>query len=286
MTLVAHSRVELRAALDTAQGRRAVVMTMGALHEGHVQLMREARQLVGSDGVVVVTIFVNPTQFGVGEDFEKYPRTLAADVAACDAVGVDVVFAPDVEAVYGPDAQPQITVDPGPVAEILEGASRPGHFRGVLTVVLKLMNLVGPDFALFGEKDYQQLTLIRAMVADLNVPVEVVGVATVREPDGLAMSSRNRYLSDDERRAALAISAGLRAGVAAAQTGANAEGVRTACVDVLEAEPVLDVDYVSVLSADLSPTTDEGVARILVASRCGTTRLIDNCAVVIGEGAA
>jgi pantoate--beta-alanine ligase len=164
-----------------------VVMTMGALHEGHVELMRAARELIGSDGILIVTDFVNPTQFAMGEDLSRYPRTLSDDVAACERAGVDVVFAPSVAEVYGnergflPDS---ISIDPGPLGEILEGAARPGHFRGVLTVVAKLMSMTAPDVALFGEKDYQQLVLIRRMVADLNLPIRVVGVPTVRESDG------------------------------------------------------------------------------------------------------
>jgi len=175
-----------------AHPRRAVVMTMGALHEGHRQLMRSAREWAGPEGQVLVTIFVNPLQFGEGEDFERYPRTWEADLAVCQEEGVAAVFAPLADDVYG--AGREITVDPGPLGEELEGASRPGHFRGVLTVVAKILLLAHPQAAFFGEKDYQQFVLIRRMTEQLQLPFEVRSVPTVREEDGLARSSRNRYL--------------------------------------------------------------------------------------------
>ncbi|MEV6763763.1 pantoate--beta-alanine ligase [Streptomyces sp. NPDC051105] len=192
-------------------GRRAVVMTMGALHEGHATLIRNAREIAGPDGEVVVTVFVNPLQFGAGEDLDRYPRTLDADLKIAEQAGADVVFAPSVEEVY-PGGQPQVRVTAGPMGTLLEGASRPGHFDGVLTVVAKLLHLTRPDAALFGQKDAQQLAVIRRMVRDLNFGVEIVGVPTVREADGLALSSRNRYLSADERRTALTLSRALFAG--------------------------------------------------------------------------
>ncbi|MGC5565205.1 pantoate--beta-alanine ligase [Streptomyces sp. FR-108] len=192
-------------------GRRAVVMTMGALHEGHATLIRTARQLAGGDGEVVVTVFVNPLQFGAGEDLDRYPRTLDADLKIAEQAGADVVFAPSVDEVY-PGGEPQVRISAGPMGERLEGSTRPGHFDGMLTVVAKLLHLTGPDVALFGQKDAQQLALIRRMVRDLNFGLEIVGVPTVREADGLALSSRNRYLSAGERRTALALSQALFAG--------------------------------------------------------------------------
>ncbi|GGZ85267.1 pantoate--beta-alanine ligase [Streptomyces echinoruber] len=192
-------------------GRRAVVMTMGALHEGHATLIRTARETVGRDGEVVVTVFVNPLQFGQGEDLDRYPRTLEADVKLAEQAGADVVFAPSVEEVY-PGGEPQVRISAGPMGERLEGAFRPGHFDGMLTVVAKLLHLTAPDVALYGQKDAQQLALIRRMVRDLNFPVEIVAVPTVREEDGLALSSRNRYLAPQERRTALALSRALFAG--------------------------------------------------------------------------
>ncbi|ALV34378.1 pantoate--beta-alanine ligase [Streptomyces sp. CdTB01] len=195
----------------TRTGRRAVVMTMGALHEGHATLIRTAREIAGPDGEVVVTVFVNPLQFGAGEDLDRYPRTLDADVKLAGLSGADVVFAPSVDEVY-PGGEPQVRVSAGPMGERLEGASRPGHFDGMLTVVAKLLHLTRPDVALYGQKDAQQLALIRRMARDLNFGVEIVGVPTVREEDGLALSSRNRYLSPSERRTALNLSRALFAG--------------------------------------------------------------------------
>ncbi|MYU24481.1 pantoate--beta-alanine ligase [Streptomyces sp. SID8352] len=194
------------------RGRRAVVMTMGALHEGHATLIRAARERVGADGEVVVTVFVNPLQFGEAEDLDRYPRTLEADLEVAGRAGADAVFAPSVEEVY-PGGEPQVRVSAGPMGGRLEGASRPGHFDGVLTVVAKLLHLTRPDLALYGQKDAQQLALIRRMASDLNFGVEVVAVPTVREEDGLALSSRNRFLSPRERGTALGLSRALFAGV-------------------------------------------------------------------------
>ncbi|WP_405788260.1 pantoate--beta-alanine ligase [Streptomyces sp. NBC_01367] len=207
--LLLHTAEELHKLSRT--GRRAVVMTMGALHEGHATLIRTARELAGPEGQVVVTVFVNPLQFGAGEDLDRYPRTLDADLAIAEEAGADAVFAPAVDEVY-PGGDPQVRITAGPMGERLEGATRPGHFDGMLTVVAKLLHLTRPDLALFGQKDAQQLALIRRMVTDLNFPVEVVGVPTVREEDGLALSSRNRYLSAAERGTALALSRALFAG--------------------------------------------------------------------------
>ncbi|WP_392671412.1 pantoate--beta-alanine ligase [Streptomyces sp. LN785] len=199
------------AELDTFgahRGRRAVVMTMGALHEGHATLIRAARAAAGPDGQVVVTVFVNPLQFGESADLDRYPRTLDADLAVAGAAGADAVFAPSVDEVY-PGGEPQVRISAGPMGERLEGAFRPGHFDGMLTVVAKFLHLTRPDVALFGQKDAQQLALIRRMVRDLNFPVEIAGVETAREPDGLALSSRNRFLDAEERRTALALSRAL-----------------------------------------------------------------------------
>ena len=199
--LVATTREELAAALKdvrAAGGRVGFVPTMGALHDGHASLMTEARTHLAPGDALVVSVFVNPLQFGPGEDLDRYPRTFDADLERCAGAGVDVVFAPAVDEVY-PGGEPQVTVEPGPLGRVLEGSTRPGHFRGVLTVVAKLFGLVQPDLAVFGQKDYQQLVLIRRMVADLCLPVDVVGAPTVREDDGLALSSRNGYLSGEER---------------------------------------------------------------------------------------
>ncbi|WP_394431848.1 pantoate--beta-alanine ligase [Streptomyces sp. SGAir0957] len=208
-TALLHKGEELRA--RTRSGQRVVVMTMGALHEGHATLIRSARERAGADGEVVVTVFVNPLQFGAGEDLDRYPRTLDADLKIAEQAGADTVFAPSADEVY-PGGQPQVRIAAGPMGERYEGASRPGHFDGMLTVVAKLLHLTRADVALFGQKDAQQLALIRRMVRDLNFDVEIVAVPTVREADGLALSSRNRYLSPQERRSALNLSRALFAG--------------------------------------------------------------------------
>jgi pantoate--beta-alanine ligase len=268
---------ELRAALTPR--RRAVVMTMGALHEGHLALVRRAAQLAEE---VVVTIFVNPLQFGPGEDLERYPRTLEADLAALAETGVvDLVFAPAVAELY-PDGAPLVTLSAGPMGEVLEGASRPGHFDGMLTVVNKLLHLTAPDVAIFGQKDAQQLALVRRMVADLDLDVEIVGEPIVREPDGLARSSRNAYLSTEERQAALVLSRAMAAGARAAAGGP--EAVLAAAQETLDgASDLVELDYVALVD----PTTMQppeaacgiNATLLLVAARVGRTRLIDNAVI-------
>jgi pantoate--beta-alanine ligase len=282
---LAHTREELADALrvsrtSTAEGARVgLVPTMGALHEGHASLIRTAREHVTPDSAVVVSIFVNPLQFAPGEDLTRYPRTLAADLEVCAAEGVDVVFAPSVDEVY-PGGEPQVTIDPGPLASVLEGGSRPTHFHGVLTVVAKLFGLVRPDVAFFGEKDYQQLALIRRMSADLCMGVEVVGASTVREADGLALSSRNAYLDPEARLAATALSRALFAGQAAVSGGPDT--VLAAARAVIRGARGVDLDYLELTGPDLGPVPHEGEARLLVAARVGGTRLIDNVALRLG----
>ena len=287
--VLATTRAELASLLQDARAGGhpvGLVPTMGALHEGHASLIRTARERVAPDGRVVVSIFVNPLQFGAGEDLDRYPRTLEADLDLCAREGVDVVFAPGVDEVY-PGGDPQVTVEPGPLADVLEGRTRPGHFRGVLTVVAKLLGLVRPDVAVFGQKDYQQLVLVRRMVLDLNMGVEIVGAPTVREDDGLALSSRNRYLDGDQRVAATALSRALRAAGGSAEYGV-AVALDEARTELRE--HLVDLDYVVITDPDLGelphdvpPGTE---ARILVAARVGTTRLIDNMPLVIGRVAA
>jgi pantoate--beta-alanine ligase len=263
-----------------ATGRRVMLVpTMGALHEGHLSLIRAAKRVQGA--VVVVSIFVNPLQFGAGEDLDAYPRTLDGDLASLRAEGVEVAFTPTATDIY-PDG-PRTSVQPGPLGAELEGASRPTHFAGVLTVVLKLLQIVRPDRAFFGEKDYQQLVLVRQMVADLNVATEIVGVPIVREADGLAMSSRNRYLDDVDREQAGALSAALLAGMYAA-SGGPASALDAARA-VLEEVPAIAVDYLEVRDPMLGPAPAEGIARMLVAARLGSTRLLDNIAIDIGATA-
>ncbi|WP_172191550.1 pantoate--beta-alanine ligase [Actinomyces faecalis] len=302
------TRAELSAALDGDGAPRAVVMTMGALHQGHFDLVAEAARRVGPDGTVVVTIFLNPLQFAPGEDLDAYPRTLDADVSGVTAaltddtgtlrVGRLVVFAPTPEVMY-PDGEPSVRLDPGPVATVLEGATRPTHFAGVLQVVLTLMHLTRPRWALFGRKDAQQLAIVSAMVRDLAVPLEIVPVDIRREEDGLAMSSRNAYLSATERSQALALSRALEAGRQAAAGGADAAGVRQAAVDLLASAEGVEVDYVAVVDPDtfteraaaglgLPPEDDdaaaatEGTVLLALAAEVGSTRLIDNTLVTLG----
>jgi pantoate--beta-alanine ligase len=280
------TKAELASARARLPGPVVLVPTMGALHQGHRALLRRAREIASPDGSVVVSVFVNPLQFGPGEDFDRYPRSLGADIEVCEQEGADLVFAPDRAQVY--PTEPMVRVDPGPVGKLLEGASRPGFFTGVLTVVLKLFQLVRPDAAVFGRKDAQQLALIRQMSADLELGVRIDGVAIVRDPDGLAVSSRNAYLSPAQRSTALALSRALAAGTEAAARGAAA--VRAAAGAVLAAaaaaDPPLELDYLALVHpAAFTDVSDghDGPALLLVAARVGGTRLIDNAPVVIGR---
>jgi pantoate--beta-alanine ligase len=260
-------------------GRRVMLVpTMGALHDGHLALVRAAKRVPGS--VVVVSIFVNPLQFGAGEDLDAYPRVVEADLELLRGESVEIAFTPTASAMY-PDG-PRTTVYPGPLGSELEGAARPTHFAGMLTVVCKLMQIVAPDRIFFGEKDYQQLVLVRQMVADLNIDIQVVGVPIVRESDGLAMSSRNRYLDPAQRELAGLLSAALLAGSHAAPGGADA--ALAAARSVLSAVPEIDVDYLEIRDSALGPAPAAGAARLLVAARLGTTRLLDNIGIEIGAG--
>jgi pantoate--beta-alanine ligase len=260
-------------------GRRVMLVpTMGALHEGHLALVRAAKRVPGS--VVAVSIFVNPLQFGVGEDLDAYPRTLDADLAMLRDEGVEVAFTPTPSTMY-PDG-PRTTVHPGPLGAQLEGGSRPTHFAGMLTVVCKLLQIVRPDRAFFGEKDYQQLVLVRQMVDDLNMDVRIVGVPIVREADGLAMSSRNRYLTPEEREQACALSSALLAGRYAA--GGGAAAVLDAARAVLDEVPAIRTDYLELRGPWLELAPAVGPARLLVAARLGSTRLLDNIAIDLPDG--
>jgi pantoate--beta-alanine ligase len=277
---VATTRAELATARARLSGPVVLVPTMGALHSGHRSLLQQASEIAGPSGSVVVSIFVNPRQFGPAEDLDRYPRTLDDDLAVCAGEGVALVFAPPVTEVY--PAEPMVTVDPGPVGRALEGEFRPGFFGGVLTVVLKLFALTRPDVAVFGQKDAQQLALVRQMSADFNLGVEVRPVPTFRDPDGLAASSRNRYLSAGQRAVALALPAALQAGLGRAGDGPQA--VLATARDRLDAAP-LTVDYLALVDAPtFAPAGPDftGTALLLVAARVGSTRLIDN--VIIGFG--
>jgi pantoate--beta-alanine ligase len=311
--VLASSLADLTAVRGRLGSPVVLVPTMGALHDGHRSLLRQAGRLAGPDGSVVASIFVNPRQFGPGEDLDRYPRTLDADLALCADEGVAVVFAPAVADMY--PSEPVVTVDPGPMGQPLEGQFRPGFFGGVLTVVLKLFGLVRPDIAVFGEKDAQQLALVRRMSADLNLGVQVVPAPTFRDEDGLATSSRNRYLSAAERRAALALPAALQAGQAEAANGprAVAEAARKS-LDRAAGVPVpasvisgpadgraygsaggradgsaygtgpqvpVTVDYLALVDPRTFrpvPPGYTGPAILAIAARVGGTRLIDNVA--------
>ena len=277
--IVANTRAELKGARDKMAGPIVLVPTMGALHEGHRALLRRARELAGPGGAVAVSIFVNPLQFGPSEDLDKYPRTLDQDLAACEQEQVDLVFAPSAREMY-PERQ-RVMVDPGPAGEILEGEFRPGFFHGVLTVVLKLFSLVRPDIAVFGQKDAQQLALVRAMVTDFALGVEVEAVPTVRADDGLALSSRNKYLSADERAVAPVLHQALAAGAAAAPAGPAA--VLAAAGEALDGAARLGsagraprVDYLALVDArsyrplPAEPDGDlDGDAVLAIAARVG-----------------
>ena len=264
----------LRSALEGPSAPRvAYVPTMGALHEGHRSLIKLANT---RGDVVVVSIFVNPLQFGPGEDYARYPRPLEDDLQVCEADGVDIVLVPSVTELY--PAGRQVTVDAGALGAVLEGHSRPGHFNGVLTVVLKLFNIIRPQVAVFGEKDAQQLACIQRMVIDLNLPVEIVGAPIVREPDGLALSSRNVFLSVSERAVARSLSAALEK----AATQGSVRSARAAAYEVLdraEAEPCFELDYATIVNPSTFaevPDDHVGLATFVVAARVGGTRLIDN----------
>lgn len=257
-----------------------LIPTMGALHAGHRALIRAAQATPGAG--TVVSIFLNPGQFDSRHDLDRYPRRLDADLAMCAQEGVELVFAPSVEAMSSPGSLPGsgTTVAPGALGDELEGASRPGHFGAVLTVVAKLFGIVGPDRAFFGEKDYQQLVLVQRMVRDLWMSVQVIGVPTVREADGLALSSRNVHLDGKARAAAVTLSAALRSGAQASVHGHDA--VLAAARDVLAGQPALTLDYLALRDPQLGPAPQRGPARLLLAATIGTTRLIDNVDVALG----
>ncbi len=264
---------ELTSAVRRAGRTLALTPTLGALHDGHIEHVRTA---AGLAEVRIVSIFVNPTQFGPGEDLAKYPRTLDADLDRLAHEGVDYVFHPSVGEMY-PDGATQVTVHAGVIGGMFEGRSRPGHFDGVLTVVAKLLNIVAPDVVTFGRKDAQQLFLVQRMVADLDIPVRVEAIDTVREPDGLALSSRNRFLDPAHRRAARALSAALEAAASSAERGVAA--AVSAAQGSLMGEPLVDLDYFAVVHpATFLPVDDgyRGTAIAIVAARLGSTRLIDN----------
>lgn len=278
-TVTTIAELRQRIAAERAAGRSiGFVPTMGALHAGHLSLVEEVRR---RSDVSVVSIFVNPTQFGDPSDLEHYPRTFDTDVEQLAKLGVDLVFAPTVAEMY-PDGSTQVTVTAGPVGQRFEGRSRPGHFDGMLTVVAKLLGIIAPDTAVFGEKDAQQLHLVRRMAADLNMPVEIVGAPTVREADGLALSSRNTRLDAAARQDALALSRALRAASAASEAGV--EAALAAAQGVVQLDSGVALDYLAIVDPDtFLPVEDAhiGPARVIIAARVGDVRLIDNLLIAI-----
>jgi pantoate--beta-alanine ligase len=275
---VVHTRAELAAARARLRGSVALVPTMGALHEGHRSLLQRAGEVADS---IVVSIFVNPLQFAPGEDLDRYPRPLEADLAMSADEGVALVFIPSRPEMY--PREPVVRISAGALGDRFEGATRPGHFDGVLTVVAKLFGLVRPDIAIFGRKDAQQLALVRGMVADLELPVRIEASPLIRDADGLALSSRNKYLSADERQSALALARALNAGAGA--SGGGVDGIIAAARQVLDEQHGVETDYVAVVDPDtfdeIGPSSTVGL--LVLAARVGTTRLIDNVCVEVGS---
>jgi pantoate--beta-alanine ligase len=284
--VLATTRAAVAAARSALLPPVVLVPTMGALHAGHRVLLRRAREISAPGGSLLVSIFVNPLQFGAGEDFDRYPRCLEQDLAICAEEGAALVFAPDQAQMY--PAEQLIKVDPGVMGQVLEGRSRPGFFTGVLTVVLKLFQLTAPDVAVFGAKDAQQLALVRRMTADFNLGVEIARAPIVRDPDGLASSSRNTYLSAPERATALALPLALSAGRRAAPQGPSAvrAAARAVFAGAATADPPLVPDYLALVAPDTLtevPDGASGEALLLVAAKVGTTRLIDNTSLEVGS---
>lgn len=276
-----YTGTELLQALQDRQGQVGLVMTMGALHEGHLDLVRAARK---ANDVVVVSIFVNPMQFAPEEDYGAYPRDLQQDVQALSKVGADVVFAPSPETMY-PNGQPQISFQVGQVGANYEGAARPTHFAGVVQIVSKVFNLVRPQRAYFGQKDAQQLAVVRQLVRDLDYPIQIEAIPIRREPSGLALSSRNAYLSPEEHEQATALNKALTAGLQAAAATGSATSVLETTKAVLEQAPGVQTEYVALVDPNTMEEVREGqkvTATLMLAARVGSTRLIDNTLVVLG----
>ncbi len=284
--MLARTRAGIATVRAALTGPVVLVPTMGAMHDGHRSPLRLARELAGPAGSVLVSIFVNPLQFGPKEDFDQYPRTLEHDLAICAQEGVQAVFAPSPRVMY--PAEPTVTVCPGDLGQMLEGKSRPGFFEGVLTVVLKLFQLTQPDAAVFGEKDAQQLALIRQMVADLDLGVQIAAAPLLRDPDGLAASSRNSYLTAQERVSALALYRALSAGRTAGPEGAARvlAVARAVLAAAAAAAPPVLLDYLVLAEPESLAAVGQGYAGpalLLVAAKVGTTRLIDNMEIMVGE---
>jgi pantoate--beta-alanine ligase len=281
MTQLVHGNSELRLALNGLGSNICLVPTMGALHDGHATLIHAGKEFVGKDGCVVVSDFVNPKQFGQNEDFEKYPRNIDQDLKVARSAGAHILWAPSVEDVY--PGQWPMDIETDPRFEILEGKSRSGHFAAVLEVVTRLFNIVQPNIAVFGEKDFQQLVFISEMAKKREPQIGILAVPTKRDFDGLALSSRNVYLSSDQRNVAHLIPDALKQGVLLASKGADLQEIKESVKEVISRSNLIEIEYVEILNNELKELIPGVVGRILIAAKLGNTRLIDNMPILLKE---
>jgi len=281
MTQLVHGNSELRLAMNGLGSNICLVPTMGALHDGHAALITAGKEFVGKDGCVVVSDFVNPKQFGLNEDFEKYPRNIEQDLKVARSAGAHILWAPSVEDVY--PGQWPLDIESDPRFEILEGKSRSGHFAAVLEVVTRLFNIVQPNIAVFGEKDFQQLVFISEMAKKREPQIGILAVPTKRDFDGLALSSRNIYLSSDQRNVAHLIPDALKQGVLLASKGANPQEIKESVKEVISKSNLIEIEYVEILNNELNELIPGVVGRILIAAKLGNTRLIDNMPILLKE---
>ena len=279
MTQLVHGNSELRLAMNGLGSNICLVPTMGALHDGHAALITAGKEFVGKDGCVVVSDFVNPKQFGLNEDFEKYPRNIEQDLKVARSAGAHILWAPSVEDVY--PGQWPMDIETDPRFEILEGKSRSGHFAAVLEVVTRLFNIVQPNIAVFGEKDFQQLVFISEMAKKREPQIGILAVPTKRDFDGLALSSRNVYLSSDQRNVAHLIPDALKQGVLLASKGVNPQEIKESVKEVISKSNLIEIEYVEILSNELNELISGVVGRILIAAKLGNTRLIDNMPILL-----
>lgn len=281
MTQLVHGNAELRLAMNGLGSNICLVPTMGALHEGHAALIAAGREFVGKEGCVVVSDFVNPKQFGQNEDFEKYPRNIEKDLQIAHSAGAHILWAPSVEDVY--PGQWPLDIETDPRFEILEGKSRPGHFAAVIEVVTRLFNIVQPNVAVFGEKDFQQLIFVSEMARKRDPQIGILAVPTIRDTDGLALSSRNIYLSSDQRKVAHLIPMALKQGVLLASKGFKISEIKEKVKEVITKSDLIEIEYIEILNNELGELNPGIVGRILIAAKLGNTRLIDNMPILLRE---
>ena len=281
MTQLVHGNAELRLAMNGLGSNICLVPTMGALHEGHAALITAGREFVGKEGCVVVSDFVNPKQFGQNEDFEKYPRNIEKDLQIAHSAGAHILWAPSVEDVY--PGQWPLDIETDPRFEILEGKSRPGHFAAVIEVVTRLFNIVQPNVAVFGEKDFQQLIFVSEMARKRDPQIGILAVPTIRDTDGLALSSRNIYLSSDQRKVAHLIPMALKQGVLLASKGFKISEIKEKVKEVITKSDLIEIEYIEILNNELGELNPGIVGRILIAAKLGNTRLIDNMPILLRE---